>query len=124
MSKFFDRVYEVVSEIPPGKVATYGQIAAWLDSPRSARTVGWAMWEAATHLGLPCHRVVNSSGAMAPAHVFGGEGRQRAMLEAEGVTFRENGCVDMAKHAVRSIAAILGGRAAPWAKEIPPREGE
>lgn len=103
MRGFFQRVYEVVAQIPPGKVATYGQIAAWLESPRSARTVGWAMWEAPPRLGLPCHRVVNRSGAMAPAHVFGGEGRQRAMLEAEGVTFKDNGCVDMAKHMVRRL---------------------
>ncbi|MCR4403177.1 MAG: MGMT family protein [Firmicutes bacterium] len=101
---FFRRVYDVVAQIPPGKVATYGQIAAWLESPRGARTVGWALWEAPPHLGLPCHRVVTKCGAMAPPHVFGGEGRQRAMLEAEGVSFKDNGCVDMTKHMVEGPA--------------------
>lgn len=98
MKTFFQEVYEIVAKIPRGKVATYGQIAALLGNPRSARTVGWAMWEAPPGLGLPCHRVVNRLGAMAPSHVFGGEGIQRAMLEEEGVTFKADGCVDLEKH--------------------------
>ncbi|MCL4515667.1 MAG: methylated-DNA--[protein]-cysteine S-methyltransferase [Firmicutes bacterium] len=98
MKEFFQEVYKIVARIPRGKVATYGQIAALLGNPGSARTVGWAMWEAPAHMGLPCHRVVNRLGAMAPAHTFGGEGIQRAMLEKEGVTFKPNGCVDLEKH--------------------------
>ena len=95
MRAFFAEVYRIVAQIPAGKVATYGQIAAWLGAPRGARTVGWAMWECPPELGLPCHRVVNRSGAMAPDHVFGGEERQRAMLAAEGVTqFRTGGSAD------------------------------
>lgn len=98
MRDFFQMVYAIVAQIPPGKVATYGQIARWLGYPRSARQVGWAMWDAPP--GLPCHRVVNRTGAMSPPHVFGGEGRQRALLEAEGISFTSDGRVEMGKHLV------------------------
>ncbi len=61
---FFQRVYRLVACIPPGQVATYGQIAAMLGNPGAARTVGWAMQAAGD--GFPCHRVVNASGALSP----------------------------------------------------------
>ena len=98
MSNFFIRVYEVVGKIPRGKVATYGQIAALLDEGNNARVVGWAMKAAPEALKLPCHRVVNKQGMLSPSQVFGDKEFQRAMLEAEGVTFMENGCIDMKKH--------------------------
>ncbi len=94
MDGFFKEVYAIVAQIPEGKVATYGQIAAMLASPRSARTVGWAMRACPDDLGLPCHRVVNKSGELAPDHVFGREA-QRAYLEAEGVVFKDDGRIDM-----------------------------
>lgn len=96
MDNLFQKVYEIVARIPEGKVATYGQIAAMLGNPRGARTIGWAMQSAPE--GLPCHRVVNKSGRLAPAYVFGSSERQRAVLEMEGVTFKEDGCIDMKKH--------------------------
>ncbi len=97
MQGFFDQVYRIVAQIPPGKVATYGQIATLLGEPRNARVVGWAMHSAPKELGLPCHRVVNKSGGMGPGYLFG-PGQQRMLLESEGVTFKENGCIDMSKH--------------------------
>ena len=98
MKSFFARVYEIVSQIPEGKVATYGQIALLLGHPRSARIVGWAMGTAPDYLNLPCHRVVNRLGQMAPDHVFGSSEAQKAILIAEGVTFKENGSIDLKKH--------------------------
>ena len=92
--EFFRRVYAIVAEIPKGAVMTYGQIAALLDNICSARYVGFAM--SAAPPGLPCHRVVNRAGEMAPHGIFGGEDRQRALLQSEGVMFRKNGRVDMA----------------------------
>lgn len=97
MSSFFEKVYHIVSQIPRGKVATYGQIAGILGNPRGARTVGWAMQAAPEGLKLPCHRVVNIKGEMAPGFIFGGRDRQRAILEVEGVIFNEEGNIDMAK---------------------------
>ena len=100
---FFRRVYDIVAQVPPGKVITYGQIASFIGQPRAARQVGWAMWDAPPELNLPCHRVVNQAGAMSPPHIFGGEGRQRATLEAEGVVFKANGCIDMARHKLKGL---------------------
>ena len=94
----FAEVYEIVAQVPEGSVATYGQIAAILGMPAGARTVGWAMRQAPERLHLPCHRVVNATGALSPAHVFGGQEAQRARLEAERVTFLPDGRIDMKKH--------------------------
>lgn len=98
MKDFFSRVYDVVSRIPEGKVMTYGQIAALLGEPRGARVVGWAMRAAPSSLNLPCHRVVNRLGEMAPSYAFGSKDIQRELLISEGITFKENGCIDMKKH--------------------------
>jgi methylated-DNA-protein-cysteine methyltransferase-like protein len=98
MAGFFAEVYRLVALIPRGRVATYGQIAAYLGSPRAARTVGWAMRQAPEQLRLPCHRVVSATGQLAPDHAFGGAQVQRAMLESEGVAFGPEGCVDVDAH--------------------------
>jgi methylated-DNA-protein-cysteine methyltransferase-like protein len=98
---FFEEVYRIVSKIPEGSVMTYGMIAAMLGNPSASRIVGYAMNSAPIELNLPCHRVVNKEGRMAPRDIFGGEAKQRQMLEMEGVTFKENGCIDMEKHLIR-----------------------
>lgn len=97
MSHFFEQVYQLVARIPEGKVATYGQIAVLLGCPRASRVVGWAMRSAPSERKLPCHRVVYQSGALAHPDVFG-PGVQRALLEAEGVTFHPDGRIEMEKH--------------------------
>jgi methylated-DNA-protein-cysteine methyltransferase-like protein len=95
---FFERVYKVVSQIPCGKVATYGQIATLLGQSRSARIVGWAMKAAPEELKLPCHRVVNKLGELAPDYAFGHKIVQRTILKNEGVTFISDGRINMEKH--------------------------
>ena len=81
-TSFGEEVYSVVASIPPGRVLTYGQIAY--------RMVGQAMHNAPEEQNLPCHRVVNSQGRLAP---FWPE--QRELLEKEGTVFKKNGCVDI-----------------------------
>lgn len=98
MNNYFIKVYDIVAKIPKGKVATYGQIAALLGDTPNARVVGWAMKAAPEALSLPCHRVVNKQGKLSPSYVFGHEDFQRAVLEAEGVTFNAKGCINMDKH--------------------------
>lgn len=83
-------VYEIVRAIPYGKVLTYGDIARLAGYPNHSRLVGRAMRGVSSALGLPCHRVVNSLGRMAP-----GWAGQRMLLENEGVKIKANGCVDM-----------------------------
>ena len=94
---FFHRVWEVVAQIPFGKVTTYGHIAAYLGTRSSARTVGWAM-RAARGSSLPCHRVVNRFGALTGARSFDGPYRMEDLLLSEGVSFDEEGCVILKEH--------------------------
>jgi methylated-DNA-protein-cysteine methyltransferase-like protein len=101
---FFEEVYKIVGRIPEGCVMTYGMIADMLGNPRASRIVGYAMNGAPPELNLPCHRVVNREGRMSPGDIFGGEGEQRRLLEEEGVTFKENGCVNMEKHLLHWMA--------------------
>ena len=89
-------VYEVLSvveEIPEGRVATYGQIARLTGRDRNARLVGKILGMAEYYGSYPCHRVVNHAGRTAPGFY-----EQRQRLEAEGVTFRANGCVDLKQY--------------------------
>lgn len=95
---FFQRAYEIVRQVPEGRVTTYGQVARMMGEPRKARYVGFAMHSSpGMRGGVPCHRVVFADGSLAPGFVFGGPEEQRRMLEAEGVGFLPNGKVDMGR---------------------------
>ena len=94
----FEKIYEVVKSIPEGKVATYGQVAALAGNPRLARVVGYALHVNPAPGVIPCHRVVNRKGKVAPAFAFGGEDVQRTLLEAEGIVFEADGTVDLEKY--------------------------
>ena len=91
--KLVHQILSVVSCIPLGSVATYGQIAQLIGRERNARLVGRVLSQAGLYGKYPCHRVVNSAGRLAPAWE-----EQKHLLWAEGVTFKTNGCVDLKKH--------------------------
>lgn len=84
-SSFFKSVYVVVRMIPKGKVATYGDIAAAIGSPRAAQAVGWALHVNPEPIITPCHRVVNRFGKLSESFGFGGIEEHRRLLELEGV---------------------------------------
>ena len=86
-------VYEVVSQIPVGKVSTYGGIALLLGVPQCSRMVGRALKEVPDELSIPCHRVVNTAGRLVPGWV-----EQKQLLLAEEVSFKANGCVNLKEH--------------------------
>ena len=90
MQGFFDRVYEVVKQVPRGKVTTYGDVARLCGNPRMSRQVGWAMRRCPDD--LPWQRVVMSDGSIAGG---GYSELRRAKLIAEGVPFTDDGRVDM-----------------------------
>lgn len=90
---FPQRIYQLVSRIPPGKVSTYGQLALLAGSPRAARIVGAAL--ARAPFGLPCHRVLYRGGSLCCDQAFGGKDVQRQRLEEEGVPFLSDGRVDV-----------------------------
>ena len=90
-----EEVFGLVRRIPPGRVMTYGQIAAELGSRISPRAVGWILHRCPGD--VPWQRVVNASGGCSTDRLPDfPQGLQRAMLEAEGVVFRDNGTLDLA----------------------------
>lgn len=96
---FYELVYEAVKKIPKGRVASYGQIALLCGSPRASRAVGRALHHNPQPGVIPCHRVVNREGSLAPSFAFGGTDEQKRLLEAEGVSVDENWMVDMQRYA-------------------------
>ena len=96
----FEKIYEVVKSIPEGKVATYGQVALLAGNPRWARVVGYALHVNPEPGIIPCHRVVNREGKVAPGFAFGGEGVQRQLLESEGIVFEPDGRIDLEKYRI------------------------
>lgn len=82
---FYDKVYEIVREIPEGRVTSYGAIAEFLGRKGSARMVGWAMNNAHTHPNVPAHRVVNRNGLLTGKHHFRPQGLMQQLLENEGI---------------------------------------
>lgn len=94
--KSYDEVYKLVRQIPKGKVTTYGAIAKKLNI--SPRVVGYILHLNPNGKETPCHRVVNRQGRVAPGYAFGGEGKQKELLEKEGVIFKDEKHVDLEKH--------------------------
>ena len=95
---FFERVYEIVRQIPEGKVTSYGAIAKALGTARSARMVGWAMNASHTIDDVPAHRVVNRKGLLSGKHHFDGTNLMQQLLENEGVEVVDNQIVDFEKY--------------------------
>ena len=82
MDRFQQRVLFAVRRIPPGKIATYGDVAGAAGAPRAARAVGNIM-KGCRLPGVPCHRVVAAGGRL--GGYGGSEGLKRALLQAEGI---------------------------------------
>ena len=95
----FEKIYEVVRSIPEGRVASYGTVAMLAGNPRWSRVVGYALHVNPQPGIIPCHRVVTKDGATSGAFAFGGKETHMALLLQEGITFLEDGRVDMKKHA-------------------------
>ena len=88
---------ELVKLIPSGRVTSYGAIARYLGTGKSARLVGWAMKHAAVQEGIPAHRVVNSQGLLSGAHAFSQDWPMEARLKAEGIRVENNRVRDFKK---------------------------
>ncbi len=97
MENFRERVFKVVAKIPKGKVSTYGDIARAVGVNGGARAVGNALHSNTDPINIPCHRVVNSAGRLAPNYAFGGSNMQAKKLLAEGVEIWR-GRVDLKKY--------------------------
>ncbi|PKD20658.1 cysteine methyltransferase [Salegentibacter salinarum] len=95
---FFERVYEVVRQIPKGKVTSYGAIARSVGAAKSARMVGYAMNSAKNLDDVPAHRVVNRNGLLTGKSHFGDHSAMQQMLASEGITVKDNKVQDFKKH--------------------------
>ena len=84
------KIYEIVKQIPKGKVATYGQVAALAGNKRWARVVGYALHVNPDPDRIPCYRVVNRDGRLSDAFAFGGVNQQKLLLEADGIEVVDN----------------------------------
>ena len=102
--KIKDKVYEFVKSIPPGKVATYGQIALHLGNRNFARVVGNILHGNPDPEHIPCHRVVNAQGQLSQSYAFGGIAAQRRLLVSVGVVFKNNQVVDL------SVSQVISGK--------------
>jgi methylated-DNA-protein-cysteine methyltransferase-like protein len=93
----YEQVYHLVRRIPRGRIMTYGQLAKLIENRLSPRAVGWAMHGCPD--GVPWQRVVNASGGCSTDRLPDlPDGLQRAMLESEGVEFRENGTLEVERY--------------------------
>lgn len=92
---FRERVWAFVRSVPVGRVVTYGQVAAIVDAPRGARAVGMVLHNTPRDANVPCQRVVNRWGRLAPTYGQGGAEQHKAELEAEGVEVRPDFTVDL-----------------------------
>lgn len=104
-TNFYEQVYKVVRCIPPGKVSSYGRIAAMLGRPNAARAVGYALSALRnpnkgiyTSANVPWQRVVNSQGRISIRNREHTVNKQAKILRSEGVTVDENGRIDLTMH--------------------------
>jgi methylated-DNA-protein-cysteine methyltransferase-like protein len=96
---FFEKVYDVVCQVPKGRVTTYGAIARFIGSPGSSRMVGWAMNASHSyHKLVPAQRVVNRNGMLTGKHHFGSPHLMQQLLENEGIKVDEDKIVNFEKH--------------------------
>ena len=95
---FFQKVYAVVRKIPKGRVTSYGAIAKYLGTGKSARMVGWAMNSSHTQFPpVPAHRVVNRNGLLTGQHHFAYPGQMKELLEEESITVMNDQVQDFHK---------------------------
>lgn len=95
---FFEMVFEIVRQIPEGRVTSYGAIAKYLGSARSSRMVGWAMNASHIIKNVPAHRVVNRNGLLTGKMHFSDPNEMQHRLEMEGVKVKNDQIVNFKSH--------------------------
>ncbi|MBW4622208.1 MAG: MGMT family protein [Cyanosarcina radialis HA8281-LM2] len=99
----YNAIYQVVRQIPKGKVATYGQVADLAQLYGKARLVGYALYRVDLDSDVPWHRVINAKGEISYSHFrHGGDELQRSLLEEEGIKFSPEGKINLKEYLWRS----------------------
>lgn len=98
----FNKVYTLVAKIPEGKVTTYGTIAKKIGI-KNPRVIGFALHVNKKPQEVPCHRVVNKEGKLAPGFAFGGKTIQKQLLQQEGISFVDDETVNIERHLYNSF---------------------
>lgn len=95
----YEAIYAVVRQIPPGQVATYGQVAELAQLPGQARLVGYALYRVPPESDIPWHRVINAKGMVSHSTLrLGTDYLQQALLETEGIGFNASGRLDLKQY--------------------------
>lgn len=102
MTEVANKIYEIVKNIPRGKVMTYGQIAEQIRNKKLARVVGNILHNNPDPANIPCHRVVNSQGELSKSFAFGGAEAQKQLLEKEGIRIVDNK-IDLTEYKLNQI---------------------
>tara|TARA_R100000789_G_scaffold18951_1_gene21843 strand:- start:389 stop:733 length:345 start_codon:yes stop_codon:yes gene_type:complete len=97
-SGFFEKVYKVCLKIPKGRVTSYGAIAKYLGSAKSARMVGWALNSSKSRDDVPAHRVVNRNGMLTGKSHFSGSEAMQQLLTSEGIPVKNLKVQDFQRH--------------------------
>jgi methylated-DNA-protein-cysteine methyltransferase related protein len=97
VTSFSQDVLDVVRQIPPGRVCTYGAIAAYLGLKSGARMVGWILNQSLSHPDVPAHRVVNRKGLLTGRIHFSGPSVMQDLLEAEGIEISNHQVMDFSE---------------------------
>jgi methylated-DNA-protein-cysteine methyltransferase-like protein len=101
LNNFYQQVYDLVAQIPKGRVMTYGQIAVMLGRPTAARAVGYALHSLPPGSKIPWQRVINSQGKISPrgaGDILHEPLLQRGLLEQEGLVFDAEGTIDLDRY--------------------------
>ncbi|MAB85566.1 MAG: cysteine methyltransferase [Cryomorphaceae bacterium] len=96
--KFYESIYQIVREIPFGRVTSYGAIGQALGAKGSARVIGYAMNKSHSIKGIPAHRVVNRSGILTGKHHFNSLNQMQYLLEQEGIVVIDDKIQNFKKH--------------------------
>ena len=92
-TQIFEAIVETIKAVPPGKVATYGQVARWAGFPGQSRQVARILHSSSKKYELPWHRIINAQGKISLPEP--GYSRQKELLEEEGISFSETDTVSL-----------------------------
>lgn len=122
-SPLYERIYAVVRQIPPGKVATYGQVAELASLAGKARLVGYALFRVTEEDDVPWQRVINAQGQVSRSPKRNGtDYKQRSLLELEGIIFNAQDKIDWQRYRWQPDAGLVEAAIAAYLAKAAARQ--